>query len=105
MQVVGAVSSWIDPDSPDDALRHASVSALKAQLGWAAHLGLQVRAREEREREVLGVLGGWVAVWGRGDRVEWSIMVYGYGFRADSGNWSVPPRMAIVEQPGCIVFQ
>ncbi|KAG2500070.1 hypothetical protein HYH03_002347 [Edaphochlamys debaryana] len=40
-QVVGQVSSWIEPDSPDPALRQASVAALKHQLGWAAHLGLQ----------------------------------------------------------------
>ncbi|GLC44329.1 hypothetical protein PLESTB_000481500 [Pleodorina starrii] len=40
-QVVGQVSDWIQPDSPDPAVRQQSVAALRHQLGWAAHLGLQ----------------------------------------------------------------
>ncbi|PNH09519.1 Protein arginine N-methyltransferase 5 [Tetrabaena socialis] len=40
-QVVGQVSGWIQPDSPDPAVRQQSVAALRHQLGWAAHLGLQ----------------------------------------------------------------
>ncbi|PNW85217.1 hypothetical protein CHLRE_03g176550v5 [Chlamydomonas reinhardtii] len=40
-QVVGAVSDWIQPDAANPALRQRSVTALKTQLGWAAHLGLQ----------------------------------------------------------------
>ncbi|KXZ56533.1 hypothetical protein GPECTOR_1g479 [Gonium pectorale] len=40
-QVVGHVSGWIQPDSPDPAVRQQGVSALRHQLGWAAHLGLQ----------------------------------------------------------------
>ncbi|EFJ52078.1 hypothetical protein VOLCADRAFT_56541, partial [Volvox carteri f. nagariensis] len=39
--VVGRVSDWIQPDSPDPAVRQQSVAALQHQLGWAAHLGLQ----------------------------------------------------------------
>ncbi|KAJ9525988.1 hypothetical protein QJQ45_009372 [Haematococcus lacustris] len=40
-QVVGAVSGWLDPDSSDPHERTASQAALRAELGWAAHLGLQ----------------------------------------------------------------
>lgn len=40
-KVVGAVSDWIQPDAANPALRQRSVTALKTQLGWAAHLGLQ----------------------------------------------------------------
>jgi protein arginine N-methyltransferase 5 len=40
-QVVGAVSTWIDPDSDDATLKAQSVATLKQELAWAAHLGLQ----------------------------------------------------------------
>ncbi|GIL73292.1 hypothetical protein Vretimale_4879 [Volvox reticuliferus] len=40
-QVVGLISDWIQTDSPDPAKRQQSVAALRHQLGWAAHLGLQ----------------------------------------------------------------
>lgn len=40
-QVVGHVSSWIQPDATDPAVRQSSVAALRHELGWAAHLGLQ----------------------------------------------------------------
>lgn len=40
-QVVGQVSDWVEPDSFDPVLRQSSVAALKHQLGWAAHLGIQ----------------------------------------------------------------
>ena len=40
-QVVGSTSSWVDCDSDDPALKAASSSCLKHELGWAAHLGLQ----------------------------------------------------------------
>ncbi len=38
---MGQVSDWVEPDSFDTALRQRSVAALKHQLGWAAHLGIQ----------------------------------------------------------------
>jgi hypothetical protein len=38
---VGRVSSWVDPDSPDPVVARDSSAALRAELGWAAHLGLQ----------------------------------------------------------------
>lgn len=40
-QVVGQVSEWVDPDSPDPEVRRLSAAALKRELAWAAHLGLQ----------------------------------------------------------------
>ena len=40
-QVVGKVSPWINPDSANAALRQDSAAALKQELAWAAHLGLQ----------------------------------------------------------------
>ena len=40
-QVVGQVSPWVDPDSPDPALRRDSEAALARELSWAAHLSLQ----------------------------------------------------------------
>eukprot|EP01025_Chloroclados_australasicus_P058909 TRINITY_DN7441_c1_g1_i1.p1 TRINITY_DN7441_c1_g1~~TRINITY_DN7441_c1_g1_i1.p1 ORF type:complete len:712 (+),score=86.01 TRINITY_DN7441_c1_g1_i1:180-2315(+) len=40
-QVVGVINDWIDPDSPNLHLQHRSIDALKQELGWAAHLGLQ----------------------------------------------------------------
>jgi hypothetical protein len=39
--VVGKVSPWIDPDSANALLRQDSAAALKQELAWAAHLGLQ----------------------------------------------------------------
>eukprot|EP00200_Dunaliella_tertiolecta_P003160 CAMPEP_0202343186 /NCGR_PEP_ID=MMETSP1126-20121109/3419_1 /ASSEMBLY_ACC=CAM_ASM_000457 /TAXON_ID=3047 /ORGANISM="Dunaliella tertiolecta, Strain CCMP1320" /LENGTH=662 /DNA_ID=CAMNT_0048934227 /DNA_START=1282 /DNA_END=3267 /DNA_ORIENTATION=- len=40
-QVVGSVSGWIDPDSPEEQEASHSAKALQAELGWAAHLGIQ----------------------------------------------------------------
>lgn len=40
-QVVGRVSSWIDPDAADAPLAADSVAALAQELAWAAHLSLQ----------------------------------------------------------------
>ncbi|KDD76850.1 PRMT5 arginine-N-methyltransferase [Helicosporidium sp. ATCC 50920] len=40
-QVVGRVSSWIDLDSPDLALRRDSEVALAQELAWAGHLSQQ----------------------------------------------------------------
>ena len=40
-QIVGKVSSWIDPDSPDEGLRKASLTALQQELAWASHLTVQ----------------------------------------------------------------
>ena len=42
-QVVGRVSAWIAPDSPDATLRADSEAALRSELAWAAHLSLQAR--------------------------------------------------------------
>ncbi|KAL7063052.1 hypothetical protein AAHC03_01797 [Spirometra sp. Aus1] len=39
---VGYVSSWIDCDAPDSALRKASEKCLLKELHWAAHLALRV---------------------------------------------------------------
>ncbi|VDL92718.1 unnamed protein product [Schistocephalus solidus] len=39
---VGYVSSWIDCDAPDAALRTASEKCLLKELNWAAHLALRV---------------------------------------------------------------
>jgi protein arginine N-methyltransferase 5 len=44
-QVVGRVSAWVAPDSDDATTRADSEAALRAELSWAAHLSLQVRAR------------------------------------------------------------
>ena len=41
LQVVGSVSTWIDPDSSDTHLKAQSVTTLRQQLAWAGHLGLQ----------------------------------------------------------------
>lgn len=40
-QIVGKVSSWIDPDSPEPELAQRSAAALQQELSWAAFLGLQ----------------------------------------------------------------
>ncbi|GAB4821351.1 hypothetical protein N2152v2_008397 [Parachlorella kessleri] len=40
-QVVGKVSPWVDPDSPNPALKRDSEAALAQELAWAAHLSLQ----------------------------------------------------------------
>lgn len=40
-QVVGSVSPWIVPDSPDPALRQASLTAFSQEIEWAAHLTVQ----------------------------------------------------------------
>lgn len=39
--VVGEVSEWSDCDNPDESIRKASEKALKQEVAWAAHLGLQ----------------------------------------------------------------
>eukprot|EP00201_Polytomella_parva_P006954 CAMPEP_0175078326 /NCGR_PEP_ID=MMETSP0052_2-20121109/24036_1 /TAXON_ID=51329 ORGANISM="Polytomella parva, Strain SAG 63-3" /NCGR_SAMPLE_ID=MMETSP0052_2 /ASSEMBLY_ACC=CAM_ASM_000194 /LENGTH=328 /DNA_ID=CAMNT_0016348195 /DNA_START=194 /DNA_END=1177 /DNA_ORIENTATION=+ len=39
--IVGAVSTWVDPDSPSPKLRRSSTLQIQQELGWAAHLGLQ----------------------------------------------------------------
>ena len=39
--VVGKVSPWLQLDSPHDAIRRRSEEAFKAEIAWAAHLGLQ----------------------------------------------------------------
>ena len=41
LQVVGSISTWIDPDSRDPLLKAQSVATLRQQLAWAGHLGLQ----------------------------------------------------------------
>ena len=40
-QIVGKVSPWIRPDSHNQVLRRDSEAALRQELEWAAHLGLQ----------------------------------------------------------------
>ncbi len=35
------MSHWIDPDSSDTQISRESCDAVRAQLAWAAHLGLQ----------------------------------------------------------------
>ena len=40
-QVVGKVSPWVDPDSPNPTLKRDSEAALAQELAWAAHLSLQ----------------------------------------------------------------
>lgn len=40
-QIVGCVSSWIEPDSDYLTVRSQSMAALKSELSWAAHLNLQ----------------------------------------------------------------
>jgi hypothetical protein len=40
-QVVGKVSPWINPDSANPVLAQDSAAALRQELAWAAHLGLQ----------------------------------------------------------------
>lgn len=39
--VVGKISSWIDLDSEDEALRQDSETALRQEIAWASHLSLQ----------------------------------------------------------------
>lgn len=39
---VGKISSWIDLDSEDDAVRSDSEITLKQEVAWASHLSLQV---------------------------------------------------------------
>ncbi len=39
--VVGKVSPWLQVDSPHEAIRRRSEEAFKAEIAWAAHLGLQ----------------------------------------------------------------
>lgn len=39
--VVGKISSWIDLDSDDEALRIDSETALKQEISWASHLSVQ----------------------------------------------------------------
>lgn len=41
MQIVGRVSTWIEPDSEDEALSRDSEAALRQELDWASHLSLQ----------------------------------------------------------------
>uniref|UniRef100_A0A7C9EMJ7 Type I protein arginine methyltransferase n=1 Tax=Opuntia streptacantha TaxID=393608 RepID=A0A7C9EMJ7_OPUST len=41
-RVVGKISSWIDLDSDDEALRRDSEISLKREVAWASHLSLQV---------------------------------------------------------------
>lgn len=41
MQIVGKVSTWIQPDAEDDNLRRDSQAALRQELEWATHLSLQ----------------------------------------------------------------
>lgn len=40
-RVVGKISSWIDLDSDDEALRRDSEISLKREVAWATHLSLQ----------------------------------------------------------------
>lgn len=40
-RVVGTVSPWINPDSANPTLRDDSAAALRQELDWAYHLGLQ----------------------------------------------------------------
>lgn len=40
-QIVGCISSWINPDSSVPALAQDSAAALRQELAWAAHLGMQ----------------------------------------------------------------
>lgn len=42
-QVVGHVSSWIQPDAEDAELRAKSEQALRTELSWAAHMSFQAR--------------------------------------------------------------
>jgi hypothetical protein len=41
VQIVGKVSSWIEPDAPELELSSSSQAALKQELEWAVHLSLQ----------------------------------------------------------------
>ena len=43
-QVVGHVSTWIQPDADDPELRARSDQALRTELSWAAHMSFQARA-------------------------------------------------------------
>jgi len=38
--IVGKVSEWLDPGSPDAAVRLAAEAALKQELAWASHLAV-----------------------------------------------------------------
>lgn len=40
-QVVGTVSPWVNPDSENPSLRADSAAALRQELDWGYHLGLQ----------------------------------------------------------------
>ena len=39
-QIFGKMSAWLQLDSSDEKLRRKSEEAFKAQMSWAAHLGL-----------------------------------------------------------------
>ena len=39
--IVGKLSPWLQLDSPHEAIRRRSEEAFKAEVAWAAHLGLQ----------------------------------------------------------------
>lgn len=41
LKVVGVVHPSLDPDSSDPAIRHLGTAAIKQELEWAGHLGLQ----------------------------------------------------------------
>lgn len=40
-QIVGKISSWIDPDASDLELKQSSLTALEQELAWASHLTVQ----------------------------------------------------------------
>jgi len=42
VMATGKISSWIDLDSDDEALRRDSEIILKQEVAWASHLSLQV---------------------------------------------------------------
>ena len=43
----GKISSWIDLDSEDEALRMDSETTLKQEIAWANHLSVQVNFNPE----------------------------------------------------------